>query len=303
MRLHTTALLAAAVLAATACSDDTPTGVSGDQAAVQQAYLDVDAGYFDENPGGDELIASPALTASSTLFSSPGDPYVAPAHWGRRRAQEPPSRDRVVVIEGDTARVAVAVRFKGRFMVDTTFDSIPNPGAKPMHETLRHRAVFVKDSAAPRGWRLVGMSLGNIVDTDPAKRTVEITSLTVQVNGAPARTITDPNRVIPVDGGVPQLHVGDSVVVTVAVSNTTGTDLAPPTQLFLHVRHCRADRDTWFRIPMRNNGDGTWTIGWVVRRAGIARMAVDAIDSEALQTQSGDNYRSNLWAFPYRAEP
>ena len=36
---------------------------------------------------------------------------------------------------------------------------------------------------------------------------------------------------------------------------------------------------------------------------GIARMAVDAIDSEALQTQSGDNYRANIWAFPYRAMP
>jgi hypothetical protein len=54
---------------------------------------------------------------------------------------------------------------------------------------------------------------------------------------------------------------------------------------------------------MRNNGDGTWTVGWKVRRPGIARMAVDAIDSEALQTQSGDNYRANIWAFPYRAMP
>jgi hypothetical protein len=303
MRIPTTALLAALALTATACSDDTPTGVSGDEAAVQQAYLDVDAGYFDENPGGDEILGDAALTASSTLFSAPGDPYVAPEHWGRRRAQTRPSRNRVVVIEGDTAKVAVAVRFNGRFMVDTTFDGVPNPGAKPMHELARHRAVFVKDSTAPHGWRLVGMSIGNVVDTDPARRTVAITSMSVQVNGAPVGTVTDPDHIYLVDGGVPQLHVGDSVLVTVAVTNTTGTDLAPPTQLFLHVRHCRADRDAWFRIPMQNNGDGTWTVGWTVRRPGIARMAVDAIDSEALQTQTGDNYRANIWAFPYRALP
>ncbi len=302
MRFHTTALLVAAALAATACSD-APTGTSTEEAAVQQAYLDVDAGYFDENPGGDELLTTPILTSTSTLFTSPGEPYVAPEHWGRRRANEPPSRDRIVVIEGDTARVAVAVRFRGRFLVDTTFDGIVNPGAKRMHETLRHRAVFVKDDSAPRGWRLIAMTIGNIVDSDPDRRTVEIASLAVSVNGEMVGELTDPNQLFRVPGGVPELHVGDSVEVTVGVRNTTGTDLAPPTQVFLHVRHHRADTDHWGRIQMRPNDDGTWNIGWTVRRPGIARMAVDAIDSEALQTQSGDNYRANIWAFPYRAMP
>jgi len=287
-------------MAATACSD-APSGVSSDEAAVQQAYLDVDPGYFDENPGGDDLFLSPVLTSSSTLFSAPGDPYVAPERWGRRRALEAPSRDRVVVIEGDTAKVFVAVRFRGRFLVDTTFDDIANPGAKRMHETLRHRAVFVKDDSAPRGWRLVAVSLGDIVDTDPARRTVEITSLTVAVNGTQVGEVTSPTQLFRVEGGVPQLHVGDSVVVIAAVQNATGTDLVPATQLFLHVRHNRADQDLWGRFQMADNGDGTWTLGWTVRRPGIARMAVDAIDSEALQTQSGDNYRANIWAFPYRA--
>ncbi len=301
MRVHPTAFLAAVAVVATACAGDTPSGSSSEETAVQQAYLDVDPGYFDENPGGDELLASAVLSPATTLFSAPGDPYVAPDHWGRRRFQTRPSRDRVVVIEGDTAKVAVAVRFNGVILVDTTFDDVLNPGSKPLHETLRHLAVFVKDTTAPRGWRLVGMSIGNIVDSDPVKRTVEITSLAVAVNGVPVGELTDPNHIFPVEAGVPQLHVGDSVVVTVKVSNTTGTDLAPPTQVFLHVRHCRADRDDWFRIPMHDNGDGSWTMGWTVRRPGIARMAVDAIDSETLQTQSGDNYRANLWAFPYRA--
>ncbi len=297
MRIKTTALLAAATLAA-ACSD-APSGVSSDEAAVQQAYLDVDAGYFDENPGGDDLFPSAALTASPTLFSAPGDPYVAPERWGRRRAQEQPSRERVVVIEGDTAKVFVAVRFRGRLMVDTTFDGVANPGAKRMHETLRHRAVFVKDETAPRGWRLVAMSIGDVVDADPARRTVEITALTVAVNGAQVGEVTSPTQLLRVTGEVPRLHVGDSVVVTATVRNTTGTNLVPPTQLFLHLRHHRADQERWGRFPMRDNGDGTWTLGWTVRHRGIARMAVDAIDAEALQTQSGDDYRANIWAFPY----
>jgi hypothetical protein len=301
MRAHTSALLAAMALAAAACSSDSPTGITSDQSAVQQAYLDADPGYFDENPGGSAVLASPLLTPSGTLFASPGDAYVAPEHWGRHREQTRPSRDRVVVIEGDTARVAVAVRFNGVFLVDTTFDGVANPAAKPMHETLRHNAVFVRDSTARRGWRLVGMSIGEIVNTNPDQRTVTITSMAVQVNGTPVGEVTDPSHIYPVDGGVPQLHLGDSVVVTAAVTNTTGTGLVPPTQVFLHVRHCRADRDDWVRIPMQDNGDGTWTVGWTVRSPGIARMAVDAIDSETLQTQTGDNYRANIWAFPYRA--
>jgi hypothetical protein len=300
MRAHTTALLAAAALTVAACSSDTATGISSDEAAVQQAYLDVDPGYFDENPGGSALVAMPLLGSTPALFSAPGDPFVAPERWGRRREQTRPSRDRVVVIEGDTATVSVAVRFNGVLLVDTTFDSTANPGSKPMHETLRHRAIFVKDSTARRGWRLVGMSIGDIVSTEPTERTVTITSMAVAVNGVAVGEVTDPRHIFPV-GALPQLHVGDSVMVTAAVSNTTGTDLVPPTQVFLHVRHCRADRDDWVRIPMHDNGDGTWTVGWTVRRPGIARLAVDALDSETLQTETGDNYRANIWAFPYRA--
>jgi hypothetical protein len=29
---------------------------------------------------------------------------------------------------------------------------------------------------------------------------------------------------------------------------------------------------------------------------------VDALDSESLQTQAGDDYRANLWAVPYRVQ-
>lgn len=300
MRLSATALLAAAAITATACSD-TPTEPTTAESAVEQAYFDADSGYFDENPGGDDLELSPALTSASTLFTAPGDAYIAPERWGRRRAQEHPRREYRVVIEGDTAKLAVAIQFRGVLRVDTTFDGIANPGAKRMDETLRHRAVFVKDRTAARGWRLIGLSLGNIEATDPVDRTVVITSLSVEVNGAPIGTVTDPDQIFRLDGGVPRLHLGDSVVVTAAVDNTTGTDLAPPTQVFLHVRHHRGNTDAWARIPMQDNGDGTWTIGWTVRRTGIARMAVDALDSETLQTQSGDNYRANIWAFPYRA--
>lgn len=300
MRVASTALLAFVALTAAACSDDSTTGLSNEQAAVDQAYLDADPGYFDDQIGVDGLADDVLMTSTSSVFAAPGDPFVQPAHWGRRRFVNRPSRDRIVVIEGDTARVGVAVRFNGLFLVDTTFDDVLNPASKPLHETLHHRAVFVRDSTARHGWRLIGMSLGDIEQTDPERRTVQITSLSVAVNGVTVGTVTDPHQVYPVDG-LPQLHVGDSVVVTAAVTNTTGTDLLPPTQLYFHVRHWRPNSDAWLRAPMHDNGDGTWTIGWRVRCAGIARMAVDAIDSEALQTQSGDNYRANLWAFPYRA--
>ena len=302
MRVSSTALAAAVALAAIGCSDS-PSEVSTEEAAVLQAYADVDPGYLDEDPGGEGLELSPALTATGTVFAAPGDPYVAPERWGRRRAHERPSRDRRVVVEGDTARVAVAVHFRGVLLVDSTHDGVANPGAKRMHETLQQRAVFVKDTEARRGWRLIGISLGNVVDTDPARRTVEVASVAVEVNGQQLGEVTDPGQIFRVGNGIPELRVGDSVVVTAQVRNATGTDLVPPTQVFLHLRHHRANTDAWGRILMHLNDDGSWTMGWRVRRAGIARMAVDAIDSEALQTQSGDNYRANIWAFPYRAIP
>ena len=107
MRIRSTALLAALALTATACSDDAPTGVSADEAAVQQAYLDVDAGYFDENPGGDDILEGAALTSSPGLYSAPGDPYVAPEHWGRRRAPVRPSRDRVPPVSRSYSTMAL----------------------------------------------------------------------------------------------------------------------------------------------------------------------------------------------------
>lgn len=302
MRLSTTALLAAAALAVSACSDAS-SGPSAEESAVQQAYLDADPGYLDENPGGDALLADPTLTASSTLFSAPGDPYIAPEHWGRRRLDATPRRVRIVLIDRDTAKVGVTVEFRGRFLVDTTFDGVVNPGSKRIHELLQQRAVFVRDDTAPRGWRLIALSLGNIVDAVPERRTVEITSMALEVNGNPVGEVTDPTQLFRLDGSVPQIKVGDEVRVTVAVRNTTGTDLVPPTQVFLHLRHHRPDSDAWGRIQMQDNGDGTFSLTWTVRRPGVGRMAVDAIDSEALQTQSGDNYRANLWAFPYRAIP
>jgi hypothetical protein len=302
MRVSSTVLVAAVALAATACSDS-PTEISTEESTVLQAYADVDPGYLDEDPGGDLLEISPTLSSTGSVFAAPGDPYIAPERWGRRRAPDRPSHERRVIIEGDTAKVAVAVHFRGVFRVDTTFDGVANPGAKRMHETLQQRAVFVKDPDARRGWRLIGLSIGNVVDTDPARRTVEITGLAVDVNGVRIGEVTDPAQIFRVAGGVPELRMGDSVVVTARVRNATGTNLVPPTQVFLHVRHHRANTDTWGRILMHLNDDGGWTLGWRVRRPGIARMAVDAIDSEALQTQSGDNYRANIWAFPYRAIP
>jgi hypothetical protein len=301
MRAHFPLLLAAVAFGAAACSDDS-SGVSGDEAAVLQEYDASDAGYFEEDPGGDGALENAMPVAASAVFPAPGDPFVAPEHWGRRRFAQRPSRDRVVVIQGDTAFVRHAVRFDGRFLVDSTHDGLLNPGAKPLRETMRHRAVFVRDDTRPHGWRLVGMSLGHFFATDPDHRTVRITAVTVNVNGTDVAVITDPDHLYRLEDGLPHVSVGDSITVTVAVSNTTGTALVPPTQVFLHVRHSRAESDSWRRLPMADNGNGTWTAGWTARRTGIGRLAVDALDSESLQTQAGDDYRANLWAVPYRVQ-
>jgi hypothetical protein len=103
--------------------------------------------------------------------------------------------------------------------------------------------------------------------------------------------------------GLPGCEPDDTITVTAFVTNSTGTNLTPPTRVFLHVRNNNADSDGWRRILMTDNGDGSWSTRWRVRRRGFARFLVDALDAQTLQTEHGDDYRSSLWGVPYRALP
>lgn len=295
-RLLAPAALALAVGAA-ACGNQ-ESSLSGDQQAILQTIAENAPAWTEESPGTEGPVADAvAAPASAGLYLAPGDSYQAPAFWGRLRRAQGPSRTRVVEVVGDTAHVSMTVAFNGVLRVDTTFNGLLDPGSKPLHETARQHALFVRDSSAARGWRLVGISARRFQNTAEAERTVNITSVTVTRNSGTPKVLTDPEALLSPET-LTSSTVGDTLTVVVQVSNTTGTDLVPPTQLFIHVRHFRPGTDAWARFPMQRQDDGSYKAHWVVRRPGAGVVAVDALDSETLSTESGDDYRSDLWAVP-----
>ena len=291
----------ALALGTAGCGTD-ESSLSVDEQAVLQTLSENAPAWTEESPGVDGAVADVASAPPvAGPLLAPGDTFQPPAFWGRFRRAHSPSRQRVVVIEGDTARVHVTVAFTGVFVVDSTGDGIRNPGSKPLQETAHQRALFVRDTTAPRGWRLVGISVRRFQNSPPGERTVNITSVAVQKNSDSPKVLDDPEEFLS-PATLTALAVGDTLTVVVNVTNTTGTDLVPPTQLFIHVRHFNPGNDLWARFPMQRQDDGTYRAKWVVRRPGAAIVAVDALDSETLTTQTGDDYRSDLWAVPVRVE-
>jgi len=101
---------------------------------------------------------------------------------------------------------------------------------------------------------------------------------------------------------IPRFHVDDTVKVVAAVTNTTGSGFTPASFVFLHVRHADPLVTTWRRVPMTDNGDGTYQRTWIARRTGIDRFVVDVLDSATLLLGTADNYRTNEVGIPYRIE-
>jgi len=75
--------------------------------------------------------------------------------------------------------------------------------------------------------------------------------------------------------------------VVAGVTNTTSSGLTPASFVFLHVRHADRLGTSWRRIPMTDNGDGTYERTWIARRSGIDRFIVDALDSPPVARHGG----------------
>ena len=297
------ALSAALLVLGLAACGTQESSLTSDQQAVLATLTDSATAWTDENPGGDGAVAdaTPSAPAPAGLELAPGDTFHFPAFWGRLRRASAPTRTRTVTVTGDTAQVTWSVAFNGVLLVDTSHDAVFNPGSKPLAETASQQALLVRDSAAAHGWRLAGLTVRRFEATDPARRTVQITGVSVQRNSDAASTLTDPEAFLD-PATLTSVSVGDTLAVTVHATNTTGTDLVPPTQMFIHVRHLQPGTDSWARFPMQRMDDSTWTAHWVVRRAGAAVIAVDALDSQTLADQTADDYRSELWGVPVRVQ-
>jgi len=294
--------IAAVALVGAACSESS-TGMSADRVAVKAAY-DGLTGYTD-NDFGDAGVVGTASASAVGGVQSLMDTAIAPRFWGRLRVVPGGPRpivERDIVVQGDSAWVTRKATFQGIFLVDTSADSTFNPNSKPLDDGVQQRAVFVRDRAADRGWRLVSLTLLNWQNTALDRRTVQIQNVAVSVNGVAVLDIANPDSLISADSHVPLFHAGDTVTVRMHVANTTGGSFSPATFGFLHVRHGDPTGIRWRRVPMKDDGNGDFERTWVVRFTGRDRFVVDALDAATLELGSADNYRSNEWGIPFRVE-
>ena len=308
MRQNAQFTLAAALigLAAAACGEGT--APASGQADVVAAEADQLGAMVDTDFGAAGAAATAAPTTSSSgVLAAPtataGD--TAPTFWGRLRVVPGgprPVYHRDVTIQGDTARVEHDVTFQGVLLVDTSADGLFNPTAKPLADRMTQRAVLVRDRSESRGWRAVELSPQNWTVVDASRQTVTVTDVRVYRNDTLLIEVTDPSALFDVANRIPRFHLDDTVKVVAAVTNTTGSGFTPASFVFLHVRHADRPGTSWRRIPMTDNGDGTYQRTWIARRTGIDRFVVDALDSATLLLGTGDNYRTNEVGIPYRIE-
>src|SRR5436190_14544664 len=302
-----TVAAAAAVAAAVALACGEGTAPSSQQAQVLAAEQEQLGAMVDTDFGAAGATATDAAPAgaglSADLAATPGD--TAPSFWGRLRVVRGGPRPiyrRDVTIQGDTARVQHDITFDGLLLVDTSADGVFNPTAKPLADHMTQHAVLVRDDSRPRGWRVGQLSPQDWTVVDASRQTVTVTDVKVYRNDTLLIEVTDPTELFDVTNRIPRFHVDDTVKVVAAVTNTTGSGLTPASFVFLHVRHADRLGTTWRRIPMTDNGDGTYERSWIARRSGIDRFVVDALDSATLLLGTADNYRTNEVGIPYRIE-
>jgi len=297
--------VAAAAAVALACGEGTaPSSQQAQVLAAEQeqlgAMVDTDFGAA----GATATDAAPAGTGlSADLAATPGD--TAPSFWGRLRVVPGgprPIYHRDVTIQGDTARVQHDITFDGLLLVDTSADGVFNPTAKPLADHMTQHAVLVRDDSRPRGWRVAQLSPQDWTVVDASRQTVTVTDVKVYRNDTLLVEVTDPAALFDVTSRVPRFRLGDTVKVVAGVTNTTSSGFAPPTFVYLHVRHAALSGTSWHRVQMTDNGDGTYQRSWIARRTGIDRFLVDALDSATLLEGTADNYRASEVGIPYRIE-
>ena len=305
--MRNTVQLAVAAAAAVALACGEGTAPSSQQTQVLAAEQEQLGAMVDTDFGAAGATATDAAPAgaglSADLAATPGD--TAPTFWGRLRVVPGgprPIYHRDVTIQGDTARVQHDISFDGLLLVDTSADGVFNPTAKPLADHMTQHAVLVRDDSRPRGWRVAQLSPQDWTVVDASRQTVTVTDVKVYRNDTLLVEVTDPAALFDVTSRVPRFRLGDTVKVVAGVTNTTSSGFAPPTFVYLHVRHAALSGTSWHRVQMTDNGDGTYQRSWIARRTGIDRFLVDALDSATLLEGTADNYRASEVGIPYRIE-
>ncbi|MBI2837200.1 MAG: hypothetical protein HYX75_02730 [Acidobacteria bacterium] len=226
------------------------------------------------------------------------DDATLPVAWGRK--WDDVSKTYTITVDGDTATAVVNVSNEGTLYVDLSDDGVKNPGTRSFSTKMSRTATLSKDSNGK--WKIESISVGVAGLADSSAQTVNVTSVTVDSS----LSITDPTSEIDVDD-ILEAAPGEEIVVEATASNSTSSGLSPTTFVFLH------SGPGYHRTQMTDDGtgadraagDGVYTASFTVPEGadyGRAHLAVDAIDSQTLQSESGPDYNWSVWLIGYRVD-
>ncbi len=289
-------LAAALALLAAGC-DENPAAVNQDLAAIRD-LIAAEADFFTVDLFSAEGAEDPDTPIPGRILAD-----IVPWRWGRQILEV--ERDIDISIDSSADPAVATVTWNATLtgllhIIDTTGTA----HAKDLEDNAVRYATFVRAgnvTGPNRGWRMTSIS-GTTIVSNP--HTVGITGVTLTTTGGFDTTFTDVSTLVARED-IPVFAAQDTVTLTVTTGN-------PDDIVLIHYPAWAAGHNDrhHVRSRMRNNGNGTFSSGWVTRgmvwRNGQLRNPVRYVTIEVLSrsTLFDDTapYDSVSWSFVYRVD-
>ena len=255
-----------------------------DQESIEGLINGEYAAYFNDGEtmggGGEEGGAGPGDGGTATL----------PVGWYRALTYF--QRHVTVAVTSPYTKADVYVKddVRGTMYIDRSQNGAWDPGSKPF-AVWRERYATFERANADSPWYLSAIGIANYNCQDPAKQTVNLTSVRVVSSDGFDKTYADPKTPIPLDE-LPDFGAGVSLTVTAVASNVSTAGWTPVSFGFMH--------HDLVRENMTDKGNQTYEKSYTVgTRVGVHHGGVDILDAGTLQNQTEDDYNGNAWGLPY----
>lgn len=235
--------------------------------------------------------------------------------WFVRREVESVERNvDVDVITTDSAVVTLTHQISGNLFIGIDQDTtdtirVDTVWVKPFDITTTHKMQVVQGQLPPdgrphmgarhQGWRIAGMTP---IVTSSANSDLTVQNITFQnISSGESMTVSDPLNSFFTWESTPDFQAGDSVVVTVSVTNGDNSG----TTVFTQIPRPR-ERGKWMLrffddgvAPDATADDGIYTGTWTFGRIhGMLPIMIDILDNDLLTVQEVP-YNAAMWQFPF----
>jgi hypothetical protein len=293
--LHRLAPLSAALILLAVGCDENPTALDNDLSAIQELILE-EADFFTADLFSAEGAEDPDTPVPGRILTD-----IVPWRWGRQILEVVRNIEISIDDSADPATASVTwnATLNGLFhIIDTTGTAY----SKDLEDNAVRYATFSRSGnpdGPRRGWRLTSIS-GTTIVSNP--NTVSITGVHLTTSGGLDTTFTDVSTLVAKED-VPVFTARDTIMVTV----TTGND---DDIVLIHYPAWATGHNNRHHVRrrMRNNGDGTYSTGWVARgyvwRNGQLRNPARHVTIEVLSRSTIFDdvapYDSVAWGMVYR---